>query len=555
MIRSLMPCTLMLFTMLVALPAAQGSGQGPGENGSGGPPRKRQAPSARQATDIWHGATIGRIGDVRAFLDRKPRLATAVDGDQRTALHLAARYGHLQIVELLLARGATPDAVAYNQFTPLHMAVMFNRPKVLELLFQHEIDLNAKTAFGLAPIDLAAQRFRWPLVDRLIKQGAKYSAYAAASRGDKEQIAKLLKPPTARVGRNALLQAIHRGHAEIAARMLPRVIDAPLMPNEMRQPLLFEATQHAPVVKALLAAGEDASARTAMQGMGGPPPGSTLLHVAATRGHHETVALLLTLKEFRKPDVRNTNQLTPAHEAAHHGQLKTLQLLHRHGADLRAKDRQGRTTVHHAAVAGKPEILHWLVKLGIVLHDLDNSGRTALQLGTKGIHPTDKSTANRLEAAWILVRHGVTVDLLSAAVIGDTLRAKVLLEANPQLAESKGLLVRALSLGNKDIVALLLDAGADVNTLDSRRSNYLHWAALWRQAAGAELLIARGCDVHAANKWGYTPLHEAARANATAIAKALLAAGARRDTKDGDGNTPLGLLTNHSPDELRKLLK
>ena len=43
------------------------------------------------------------------------------DSDQRTPLHVAARFNHTSVVKWLLENGADVDAQAYNRFTPLHL--------------------------------------------------------------------------------------------------------------------------------------------------------------------------------------------------------------------------------------------------------------------------------------------------------------------------------------------------------------------------------------------------------------------------------------------------
>tara|TARA_R110002072_G_scaffold46591_13_gene129285 strand:+ start:4229 stop:5830 length:1602 start_codon:yes stop_codon:yes gene_type:complete len=533
MIRQSLPAVFLLFA---ASPGTSLAGQDPSNN-------------------IWNSAQRGQFENVRDLLDGNPALRDARDDDQRTPLHLATRYGHLDIVKLLLARGAAPDRAAYNQFTPLHMAVHFNRRQILDLLLQQQVDVNAKTSFGLRVVDLAARDNRPQLLERLLERGAADTLYVAACRGDLQRTKELLKPAGTTVTREALLQAIRRGHAEVSAAMLPRLRNPQMMMNMVLHPVLFEATEHVTVVQALIAAGEDPAERADQQGMTRIESGATVLHVAAARGHLETVGHLLTLDAFTDRDVASLSGRTPAHEAAAAGHLSSLQALHKHGASLVATDKRGRTCVHFAAEAGHAKVLLWLVQQGKVLHGHDDAGRSALALATKGIHPTEKRVKQRIEAAWVLVRHGVPVDLTSAAVIGDTASAKALLESEPELAKTKGLLVRAISFGSKDIVALLLDAGCDVNTRDERKTSALHWCALWRQPACAQLLIDRGADVHASNKFGYTPLHDAARANCAPVAKLLLAADANPDALDKEGKAPRQHLNSYSSEEIRTLLK
>lgn len=51
-----------------------------------------------------------------------------------TPLHLAAKYGDINVARLLLARGAQPDAPGKSHITPLHMATYYGHPDIALLL-------------------------------------------------------------------------------------------------------------------------------------------------------------------------------------------------------------------------------------------------------------------------------------------------------------------------------------------------------------------------------------------------------------------------------------
>jgi ankyrin repeat protein len=143
----------------------------------------------------------------------------------------------------------------------------------------------------------------------------------------------------------------------------------------------------------------------------------------------------------------------------------------------------------------------------------------------------------------MLQAHGVPLGLFGSIGLGDIDRLRTLLEANPALANQKEpggpVLHYATRLGRQDIVSLLLDRGADVNTTDDHGSTALHVAAFWGREEIAKILIRHEADVHACTRAGMTPLHESARLGTPAVAKLLLAAGAKVHTKDRQGRTPL----------------
>lgn len=56
-------------------------------------------------------------------------------GDRITPLHVAARYGALNVVHLLLAdERVVPDVFSTSHQTPLHFAALYNQPDIVKAL-------------------------------------------------------------------------------------------------------------------------------------------------------------------------------------------------------------------------------------------------------------------------------------------------------------------------------------------------------------------------------------------------------------------------------------
>ena len=75
----------------------------------------------RQALTIWEAAAVGDTTEVLIRLDEDGGRLNALSGDGWTPLHLAAFFGHPELVGLLLERGAERDLVSRNgmEVTPL----------------------------------------------------------------------------------------------------------------------------------------------------------------------------------------------------------------------------------------------------------------------------------------------------------------------------------------------------------------------------------------------------------------------------------------------------
>jgi hypothetical protein len=138
----------------------------------------------------------GRVDDVRILLDQDVAKLHVKDWwDGSTLLHQAARRGHVDTVQLLLARGANANERDFAGHTPLHFATLnHDDPATIQLLLEmgdananqksslsgntalhyasaagftetacllldHEADLNAKNKQGLKPMDVTKNTY------------------------------------------------------------------------------------------------------------------------------------------------------------------------------------------------------------------------------------------------------------------------------------------------------------------------------------------------------------------------------------------------------------
>jgi uncharacterized protein len=157
------------------------------------------------------------------------------------------------------------------------------------------------------------------------------------------------------------------------------------------------------------------------------------------------------------------------------------------------------------------------------------------------------------------------LDVFEAAALGRADRVLELVGADVSLAAARSpdgftALHYPAFFGLGDAVGttrFLLEAGADVN---ARSANPLSVLPLHSAVAGGHddvvaVLIEAAADVNAAQRHGYTPLHGAAHNGATATVERLLAAGADRMARNDDGRTPADLAADAGHEELAARLR
>jgi uncharacterized protein len=132
--------------------------------------------------DIFEAAAAGVRATVDEWLKEDSELLSAISHDGFTPLHLAAFFGRIPVVELLLSRRAPVNVVSQNPsaLQPLHSAVAHRQPQVaLEIsraLIAAGADVNATQHGGWTPLHAAALHGNLPLVRILLEAGAKPGA-------------------------------------------------------------------------------------------------------------------------------------------------------------------------------------------------------------------------------------------------------------------------------------------------------------------------------------------------------------------------------------------
>ena len=140
-----------------------------------------------EAMDSLHQAAIdGDIDKVKSLIAKGVDVNAKSGYGNWTPLHVAARYGHRHVSEVLLNNGAEVDAEARRQVTPLFYAVSHGHKNVAELFIEKGANVNVKIQLSQAtPLYCASMDPHEELVDLLLSKGADVDAalFCAARTG------------------------------------------------------------------------------------------------------------------------------------------------------------------------------------------------------------------------------------------------------------------------------------------------------------------------------------------------------------------------------------
>lgn len=211
-------------------------------------------------------------------------------------------------------------------------------------------------------------------------------------------------------------------------------------------------------------------------------------------------------------------QRTALHQAANLNRCGCLALLLKYGAIMSAEDAKGDTALHLAAWAGNVEALSILLAHGADVDWL--SGRDTYSPLWCAI------SAHQIDTARLLLKHGARVNLRAAS--GGSLTP----------------LHQAASTCQTAMCELLLDRGAQVDSLDDDENTPLHYAAASGSAGSVAALLRSGADIEARQTHGLTAIHWAAHKGHIEVLSILLSYGASVEVRAAEGATPLHLAAN-----------
>jgi cytohesin len=317
-------------------------------------------------------------------------------------------------------------------------------------------DPNARDEEGRSPLHLAAERGHLEAIDALVDAGADLEAAETAAPGWRPLHRACLPSPVRA-----------QGDPPTIARLLARGADA-LAANTRGVTALHLVVPwgEAELVEALLEAGAVAGAADAN--------GVTPLHAACRRGSLPlTEGLLADDGELTGPALGRRADSAVARLEDRPVVLALLEA----GAELGARDAEGRTPLHVAVESGAEWAVHLLLERGASVHEADSFGVTPLHLAA-----TPALAERMLEA-------GAEID--------------------PMDREGRTPLHRAIAAGRDDVAEHLLGRGASPRAIDGDGRTPLHLAAGAGRGLLVERLLEEPIDVAAEDDAGRTALDDA----------------------------------------------
>jgi len=341
-------------------------------------------------TELLYAAAQGEVGKVRALLENKDEevKATDTDYDGRTALHLAAGGGHVNVMRMLIKHKADVNALDRHGNTPLYDAYTQRKPaagKLLRSLAGKLFYSRTRMANELCSasrdgdVDTVRQLLDYGCDPNALNDDGRTSLHVAAAVGNLTVTGLLLErgaSPNARdnAGFTAMYEAVRNNHAGVAFALHKYAGQLGLSGEEAASQLNNAVrAEDMNMLRWLITNGAEPSAPDY--------DGRTCMHVAASMGNLAMVEFLL--QRGVDPNHRDRWGGTPLADAVREGHMHIVKHLLSYGdddfvlqevADPNVQDMEGRTVLHAAASRGNRELIELLLSHGAKLDLTDRWG-------------------------------------------------------------------------------------------------------------------------------------------------------------------------------------
>ena len=131
--------------------------------------------SKRDDLDLYEACSAGDTDRVRDLIQRDPSSLTSYSPDGFPPVALAAFFGHIDILDILIQAGADVNAQARNamQVAAIHAAVAARDARGVEILLRNGADPNLQQQQGLTPMQAAVANNDSAIIQLLTAYGAR----------------------------------------------------------------------------------------------------------------------------------------------------------------------------------------------------------------------------------------------------------------------------------------------------------------------------------------------------------------------------------------------
>ena len=271
--------------------------------------------------------------------------------------------------------------------------------------------------------------------------------------------------------------------------------------------------------------------------------GNNPLHLAVGKRSAKEVKFLLEACPYQI-SAKNNRKQTPLDLAM---SLKTSKVVRRLLQErfnlIHGKDGEGNTNLHHAARNGDLKRVDMLIRYGAQIYARNKNGKFPRDL------------AANVEVWELLKRHH---DLLNCGDDFKCIQAALKAGAHVNICDPDEWtpLHWAAYKGSEPVVQLLLDRGACTNVQNIRGDTSLYLATQQSRKDIVKLLLARRALVNIPDNNGYIPLHVATFfVDCAEVVQLLLAADADQSLKDRFGRTALMMAQQYERSSIVALLQ
>ncbi|EFX03589.1 ankyrin unc44 [Grosmannia clavigera kw1407] len=463
-------------------------------------------------TALHCAAKGGHLGAVKKLLRcnvSQDRIVSVGDNAGNWPIHLASKFGHTEVVQVLLEEADNSkqiESLEDDDMTPLHKAVLSNHKDVVALLLEHhekkKVPLDVSDWYSRCSLHYAASLGYDDITRLLVKGGATLDVV------DED-------------GETPLLKACKSGHDAVVDYLVAEGADVTLESQHGLTPLLAAAMGGSKTIMGRIASCRNVSLTTK------DARGRNALHHAASSGNEASVSYALTLKI--DPAEKDAGGRTALSIAAGSGHLEVVRrVVQSTPTGMEGADNGGNTPLFYASSNGH---------LGVVAFLLDN---------TRDLDLMNKENKGPLHAAVLANHEEIVKYLLQAGACPNTKVTGTL---------STPLHFAVVHAGPAIVECLARADGVEGEVLDSEGVTPIFKAALYGKSdAVSKLIDANWHGNFKQGKWMWYPLH-AAYQNTEAIEQLVTRAQMSLSSPDTDGDTVLHLATQWAPQSVSLLLK